>query len=137
MTNEATPNMISMVRAFHEKAGYVYEDTPSTSNEGRRALWRELISEEHEELMAALQADDIYLVADGIADSLYVLIGAALAFALPIEKIFREVHESNLSKISSEVAWRSDGKIMRSTDYKPPRIKNIIDQEIAARAQLD
>lgn len=39
-------------------------------------------------------------VADGIADSIVVLIGTALAYGIPLQKVWDEVHRSNMDKVT-------------------------------------
>lgn len=131
MKNDSDSEMVAMVRNFHVRVGYEYESAPSVKDAGRRALWEKLISEEHAELLNALKSEDIYKVADGIADCIYVLIGAALAFSIPVDDVFKEVHSSNMSKIDSKVHWRADGKVLRGKDYREPDIKKVIDRSTA------
>jgi len=128
MSKSTESPLIEMVREFHAKARYEHEKIPNVDDPQRRDLWARLLVEEHGELLSALQAGDVYGVADGIADCLYVLIGAALAFAIPLDEVFREVHSSNLSKIGDEVVWREDGKILRGQNYQRPDIRSLIDR---------
>lgn len=119
---------ISAVREFHFACRYSHSNSPSIDDAERRDLWAKLIGEETEELLAALSASDLINVADGIGDVIYVCVGAALAFGLPIEDIFREIHRSNMSKMGSEgkVERRADGKILRGESYTPPDISRIL-----------
>jgi predicted HAD superfamily Cof-like phosphohydrolase len=43
-------------------------------------------------------------VADGIADSIVVLIGTALAYGIPLQKVWDEVHRSNMDKVTKIVS---------------------------------
>lgn len=82
-----------------------------------------LIEEELIELKDAFAMDYMAGIADGIADLLYVVYGTAVACGLDAERIFDEVHRSNMSKFwtASEVAteFREDAQLMHQwNDYK-------------------
>ena len=57
-----------------------------------------------------------------LADLMYVTIGFATTFGLPLEEVFYEVHKSNMSKLgpNGEVLRREDGKILKGINYKEP-----------------
>lgn len=79
-----------------------------------------LIREEMHELEDAIEANDIVAAADAIADSVYVLLGAALVWGIHLEAVFAEVHRSNMTKTPGKLA--PNGKIMKGPDYSPPDI---------------
>jgi len=68
-------------------------------------------------------------IADGIADSIYVLIGSATANGIPIDRIFREVHNSNMTKTPAPVApgQKYGTKTPKGPDYVAPDISGILD----------
>lgn len=55
---------------------------------------------------------------DAIADSIYVIVGTAIAFGLPSEDIFDIVHAANMAKATGPV--RPDGKRMKPPGWQPP-----------------
>ncbi len=67
---------------------------------------------------------DIEAVADGIADSIYVLVGAALAFGIPLDRVWSEVQRANMAKLGG--TRREDGKILKPEGWQPPRIHEAI-----------
>ena len=95
------------------------------------ALRVALIEEEYEEVMAGIMNGDIVETADGIADLIYVLVGAALAFGIPINRVFTEVHNSNMTKLSVQEAEASIGakygnKTPKGANYLAPDIRGIL-----------
>lgn len=119
---------VGALEEFHSACGYSHNTTPSLSDEERIQLWTSLLREEVNELFQALSDRQLASVADGIGDCLYVLFGMSLAFDLPIEDIFQEIHQSNLSKIADGTNWRADGKVLRSGNYRPPNIEAVIER---------
>lgn len=84
---------------------------------------------------------DIVEVADALADLDYVLNGLAVESGIPLDKIFEEVHESNMSKLDDNgEAIISDGvtpseydgktkpigKILKSKNFWEPDIATIL-----------
>lgn len=59
-----------------------------------------------------------------LADLLYVTIGTAVTFGLPLEEVFNEVHKSNMSKLGEDgkPVMRPDGKILKGPFYKEPNL---------------
>jgi len=121
---------INMLDEFHRACGYNHSPIPSVDDRDRVTLWTNLLREEVGELLEALESGNLVAVADGIGDSLYVLFGMSLAFGIPIQEVFSEIHASNLSKIKRGTTWRPDGKVLRSDDYRKPDIRGIIERRL-------
>lgn len=117
---------VQALEEFHEACGYRHSPRPSVEDDEKRALWSQLFREEADELMAAIERRDLVGVADGLGDVIYVTLGAALAFGIPIEEVFEQVHESNMSKVHTGVTAREDGKIMRGPDYRSPQLAELL-----------
>jgi len=123
---------MNMVAEFHAKHGAPELDHVATPEEieARRDLRVALIREESRELAEALgffdpmATADVVKVADALADLLYVTIGAALEWGIPIDRVFAEVHRSNMTKAVGKV--RGDGKILKGAGYEPPRIAEVL-----------
>ncbi len=79
------------------------------------------------ELLVAMHDRNLIGTADGIADLIYVLCGTALAFGILLNKVFAEVHRSNMTK-TIEVSKRSDGKVTKGPDFSPPKIAEILER---------
>jgi len=58
-----------------------------------------LIEEEVNELKQAIKEKDMVETIDALADSLYVILGAATAFGFDADQAFDLVHKSNMSKL--------------------------------------
>lgn len=91
-----------------------------------------LIKEENEEYLDACKKGDIIEIADALGDQLYILFGTILKHGLQhkIEEVYDEIHRSNMSKLDEQgqPIFREDGKILKSTRYFKPDIKNILDK---------
>lgn len=88
-----------------------------------RKMRMNLINEEFAEvsdelLMKNSKKKDL---AKELADLLYVVYGTAVAFGIPIDYVFRLVHESNMSKLGEDgkPIYRKDGKVLKGPNYKP------------------
>ena len=62
-----------------------------------------------------------------LADLLYVTIGFAVTFGLPICEVFERVHQSNMSKLGEDgkPIYREDGKVMKGPNYQPPKLEDL------------
>ncbi len=97
---------------------------PGIPADSRKDLRKALINEERCELEAAINTDDLVGIADGIADLIYVAVGTALEFGIPLPRVWAEVHRTNMLKTGGAV--RPDGKILKPSDWVAPDIKSII-----------
>jgi len=88
----------------------------------------ELIREELEELKQAMDDRDIIEVADALTDLLYVVYGAGHSFGIDLDKCFKEVHNSNMSKLGEDgkPIYREDGKVLKGPNYWSPDLKKIL-----------
>jgi predicted HAD superfamily Cof-like phosphohydrolase len=98
-----------------------------------------LIEEEFEEVMEVMQelvyypedTDAREHLAKELADLLYVVYGTADLLDIPLETVFRAVHESNLTKIGPDgkVIRREDGKILKPDTYRPADVHGALTGE--------
>ena len=116
-----------MVLAFHNKFGLYVGYNPHLVDTLTRELKIRLIEEELEETKFAMRDNDIIEIADGLADLLYVVYGAAISYGIDIRPIFEEVHRTNMLKVGG--AFRSDGKILKPSGWEQPKIKELLDKQ--------
>lgn len=110
------------VAEFHRKFGVpIYTGRPEIR---RGALRRKLILEEANETADAIEAGDLPEAIDGLVDTIYVCLGAALEFGVDLAPFFAEVHRTNMAKEGGPT--REDGKIMKPEGWKPPAIAQMI-----------
>lgn len=120
-------SLIHCVKAFHEKFGIPVRDDPAIDEEQQRFRMRAL-EEEYHEYRYAERGGDLIKVADALADMMYVIVGTALVYGIPIEQVFREVHRSNMTKLWPDGTphLREDGKVLKGPNYRKPDIAAIL-----------
>lgn len=99
------------------------------SNEAQHDLYKRLVEEEIQEFDDGITNKDDVETIDGIADSIWVLIGYAHSKGWDIEGAFNEVTRSNMSKIDAEtgkVLKREDGKVQKPASYSPPDLTSFV-----------
>lgn len=65
-------------------------------------------------------------VADGIVDTVYVLMQLARTLGIPFNECWDEVHQSNMAKVvDGKVIRREDGKILKPEGWKPPALWDV------------
>lgn len=91
----------------------------------------QLIQEELGELAYALAIGDPVDVLDALTDLQYVLDNAYLEFGFKNLKLpaFREVHASNMTKLTREGKPLFDdaGRVMKSDQYRPPNLHQFVE----------
>jgi predicted HAD superfamily Cof-like phosphohydrolase len=120
------------VMDFMNNFGQEVKYNPEFPDEKVQKLRISLIEEELEELKEAMGKEDIVGVADALTDILYVTYGAGAAFGIDLDKCFKEVHSSNMSKLDRDgrPIYREDGKILKGPDYFEPNLEKIVDNGI-------
>jgi predicted HAD superfamily Cof-like phosphohydrolase len=99
---------------------------------GDESLYRAyLMMEELGETLEAMANKDPEKFADGLADLMYVVVGTAITYGLPIAEVFAEVHRSNMTKklrVPGNERMRDKGP-----SYQPPRIAEAIQRGLDRR----
>lgn len=91
-------------------------------------LRRNLIKEEViAELLPALIEGNLERIADGIADSIVVLLGTAISYGIDIRPIWDEVHRTNMNKVGG--IKRDDGKQLKPEGWKPPNVAGLLREQ--------
>ncbi len=122
------PAQISVDFETKEKLLYAVEDSfnylddqladlhaspPADEGSALAFLRARLLLEETRETVEALVKEDRVAFADGLADLIYVAIGAALAYGIPLEEVWSEVQRSNMGKFvkcgDCDNGWISSG----------------------------
>ena len=87
-----------------------------------------LINEELEELIKAISENNIVEVADALTDILYVAYGAGHAFGIDLDKCFKEVQDSNMSKLGEDgkPIYNEHGKVMKGPKYFKPDLSKFL-----------
>jgi len=116
------------VGTFMETFGQEVKTKPDFPDGETCFLRLELISEEVDELYDAIENKDLVGVADALTDILYVTYGAGHAFGVDLDKCFKEVQRSNMSKLGEDgkPIYRKDGKVMKGENYSPPDLKKCL-----------
>ena len=116
------------VKIFMETFGQEIKEKASFPNHKIMTLRFNLIKEELEELREAIENRDIKEVADALTDILYVTYGAGHAFGINLDKCFKEVQNSNMSKLDSngKPIYNEQGKVMKGPNYFKPDLKKFV-----------
>ena len=88
-----------------------------------------LIKEELNELQNAIKTKDLKEIADALTDILYVTYGAGHAYGIDLDKCFKEVQKSNMSKLGEDgkPIYNEKGKVMKGPKYCKPNLKQFIE----------
>lgn len=121
-----TSSNFQKVKEFHEVMGMTVGQWPCSKPE--RGLRKDLIYEECEEAIDQMYTMplDRTKIAKELADLLYVTYGTAVSFGIDIDKVFAEVHKSNMSKLEDgKPVKREDGKVLKGKNYAPPNLEQL------------
>lgn len=92
-------------------------------------LYLDLIEEEIKEFWNAYHDNNDVEMIDGIADTIWVLVGYAHSRGWNIIGAFEEVARSNMSKVdklSGKLLKRADGKVLKPDTYSPPDLAKFV-----------
>ena len=135
-----------MLKEFHVKFYHHRELGPAIPKDMEvHDLRYKLINEEvNDELLVALDAlkhaafsesqnEELQIkllveLADALADSIYVIVGTAISFGIPINKVFAEVHRSNMTKSMLKDSKSIKGKTLKGDKFEPPKIREILEE---------
>jgi predicted HAD superfamily Cof-like phosphohydrolase len=101
---------------------------PTLEHSRAREIYEKLVQEEVvDELLNALKTENLAEIADGIADSIVVLMGLAFAMGIDMRPVWDAVQRSNLEKTTGPV--REDGKQLKPEGWKHPDIAKLLSQQ--------
>ena len=116
------------VKKFMETFGQEIKEKASFPNDKITALRYDLIKEELNELKEAMDKKDIKEVADALTDILYVTYGAGHSFGINLDNCFKEVQNSNMSKLGEDgkPIYNDKGKVMKGPNYFKPDLGKFV-----------
>ncbi|WP_396162005.1 hypothetical protein [Flavobacterium sp.] len=122
---------LNAVKLFHETYGLgISTEMKADLGKLKNELRFNLMKEENEEYLEAVENNDIVEIADALGDMLYILCGTILEHGLQhkIEEVFDEIQRSNMSKLGSDgkPIYREDGKVMKGPNYFKPNFEAIL-----------
>jgi predicted HAD superfamily Cof-like phosphohydrolase len=103
--------------------------TINTPNAEQFKLYCDLIKEEVAELAAAVASNDRVEQLDALIDIMVVTAGALHSMGVDSPGAWKEVMRSNFAKVdqrTGKVIRREDGKILKPTNWEPPRLKGFV-----------
>jgi predicted HAD superfamily Cof-like phosphohydrolase len=122
---------INAVKEFHTAFKIGHSDIPVANlGDAKNILRFNLMKEENEEYLEAVQNNDLVEIADALGDMLYILCGTIIEHGLQdkIEAVFDEIQRSNMSKLGADgnPIYRDDGKVMKGPSYFKPNFSTIL-----------
>ena len=91
-------------------------------------LRRRLINEEVEEVFDAIRSKNEADILKELVDVVVVCVGMADTYGWDFDTAFERVHKSNMSKLDDDgrPIRRADGKVIKSKNYKPPDLSDLV-----------
>ncbi|OXA88731.1 pyrophosphohydrolase domain-containing protein [Flavobacterium hercynium] len=122
---------IDAVKEFHTAFKIGHSETPIADlGEAKKYLRYNLMKEENEEYLDAVQKNDLIEIADALGDMMYILCGTIIEHGLQdkIEAVFDEIQRSNMSKLGEDgqPIYREDGKVMKGPNYFKPDFSKLL-----------
>ncbi|MFD2909570.1 hypothetical protein ACFSX9_12595 [Flavobacterium ardleyense] len=122
---------LNAVKLFHETFGLgVSTEMIADLGPLKNELRFNLMKEENEEYLEAVQNNDLVEIADALGDMLYILCGTIVEHGLQhkIEAVFDEIQRSNMSKLdeNGKPIYREDGKVLKGSNYFKPDFTAIL-----------
>ena len=116
------------VKKFMQTFGQEVKDKSEFPSDKIVKLRYDLIVEELDELNQAIKDRDIKEIADALTDILYVTYGAGHAFGIDLDKCFKEVQNSNMSKLDEDgkPIYNESGKVMKGPKYFKPDLTKFV-----------
>ena len=117
------------VKTFMQTFGQEVKNKAGFPKEKVIKLRFNLIKEELNELQDAIKTKNLKEVADALTDILYVTYGAGHAYGIDLDKCFKEVQKSNMSKLGEDgkPIYNEKGKVMKGSKYFEPNLRQFIE----------
>lgn len=131
---------LAHVEEFHKAFNCPVRQSPTLIPIDEAVLRYDLMREENDEYMHAINTNDLVEVADALGDQLYILCGTIISHGMQdiIEKVFEEIQTSNMSKLDDNGQpiingqngvfdeSRPLGKVIKSSNFRQPNLAPII-----------
>ena len=122
---------LDAAKEFHTAFKIGHSETPIADLGATKKLLRfNLMKEENEEYLEAVQNNDLVEIADALGDMMYILCGTIIEHGLQdkIEAVFDEIQRSNMSKLGEDgqPIYREDGKVMKGPNYFKPDFSKLL-----------
>jgi len=123
--------MKQCVEEFHKAFDLPLETTFKPISKDLMKLRLDLIEEEVNELILGVLKNDPENIAKELCDIIYVVIGMATVMGIDVDKSFRIVHNSNMSKLGPDYkpVYREDGKVLKGPNFVPADLSEIVKGE--------
>lgn len=93
-----------------------------------------LIKEESTELIEAIEEKNLVEAIDGACDTIYVILWAMNKWGIDLGPFWDEVQRTNMAKIVNGQFYKnSEGKITKPPGWKPPKITQMLLNQIEDR----
>lgn len=112
-----------LTREFHHKFDVPVLPTPQWPDDRRKNLRINLLREECAEVIEAIESGNLSAIAKELCDLLIVCYGTGHEYGLQLDRAFREVHLSNMTKLGNDgrpVLRPTDGKVIKGPNYREP-----------------
>jgi predicted HAD superfamily Cof-like phosphohydrolase len=116
-----------------EKFMRACDQTVGEFDEAQFALYTNLITEEHQELLEATLSEDRVEQLDALIDILVVTIGAIHSMGADGEGAWKEVMRTNFAKIdhdTGKVRKSEDGKVLKTSGWTTPNLKPFVGKDV-------
>lgn len=123
-------SLLNDVRSFHEACDVPVATSMGFPSRERVELRQRLLREEYLEWLQAVSERDMVETADALADMVYIIVGTALEFGIPLDRVWNEVQRSNMAKVdpvSGRVEKRADGKVTKPPGWTPPNVAGALE----------
>jgi predicted HAD superfamily Cof-like phosphohydrolase len=122
---------LNAVKEFHDTFRIGYSESPIANlGEDKNQLRYNLMKEENEEYLEAVNNNDLVEIADALGDMMYILCGTIVEHGLQhkMEAVFDEIQRSNMSKLGEDgnPIYREDGKVLKGPNYFKPDFSKIL-----------
>jgi len=114
------------VTEFHQKLGFTINETPTLVPVGLGMIRHKDTLKEMDELARAILNGDLVEIADALGDVKYLIRGTAVTYGIPIDRVFDEIHRSNMTK--ERPPGGGDAKAVKGKDYSPPDLSFILSE---------
>jgi predicted HAD superfamily Cof-like phosphohydrolase len=122
---------LNQVMEFHQRFGHPIGSNLNFVPMERAQLRFNMLKEENEEYLKAVDEGDLIEIADALGDILYILCGTIIEHGLQhkFEDVFDEIQRSNMSKLGEDgkPIYREDGKVLKGPNYSPPNIRAVLE----------